>query len=91
MKGEGADALKKKLEEQESEAKKREAEIVKAQNRAPGSPRGSGSTASSANRIKTSEYIRKVNALRESDPAAARQLLKDKDDGKIVVIADDLA
>lgn len=91
FKGKERDKLRQQLAAQEAETKKREAEVIKAQERAPGSPRGSGHSSTSANRLKTSDYIRKLDQLRESDPAAAKQLVKDKDSGKLVVVADDLA
>lgn len=87
-KGEEADELRKKLEERDTKEKQREAEILARQEKAPGSPRGSGGGggATGTNKMPLSDYISKVNALRAAkDFAGAAKLTAEKDAGKIQI------
>jgi hypothetical protein len=85
-KGEESDVLRKKLEQRETDEKKREAEVIARQNAAPGSPRAGGGGASSGSKpMPLSEYVNRLNDLQRTDPAAAAQLVSDKDSGKIVL------
>lgn len=87
-KGEDVDRLRQELDTRNKTIKDREADLLRRQESAPGSPRGAGATGTSANRMKVSDYARRLDELSQSDPAAARQLIRDKESGKINVVAD---
>lgn len=80
--GENASKLREQLGARESDLKKREAEILARQAAAPGSPRaGGGGGGSGKPKMTLSEYVDKVNTLQQTDPAAARKLVREKDEG----------
>lgn len=84
-KGEETDKLREQLARRDADEKKREAEVLAAQASAPGSPRGGGSGGggSSKKTMPLSQYVNQVQALQNTDPAAARKLTRDKDEGRI--------
>jgi hypothetical protein len=90
-KGESVDELEKTLADRTKQSEEREKELIARQNNAPGSPRGAGASSGSSNRMKVSDYTRKLDGLQKAgDVAGAKQLVRDAETGKLEVVADHL-